>query len=142
MPRQQGYKTPGRAFGKCGIATVKVIRALQKSNRIAVPIRFSDYTGDLNKAYKQWQTRFSGIEHYLIHYMAFCDGMFLDFTARQFDSNAPYPAIYTATQTAAMWRRMIYDGQVWDSDGKQWFVNETSVAPSFRLLFTDYSLSL
>ena len=118
MPTRQGYGTPGRAQARCHSATARVVCALQNNGFNAIPVRFSSYKGSLRRAHRRWK-QFADSKRCLVHYMAYCNGFYIDMTARQFDSTAPYPAIYTEAEVAKQWRGMLREGWLFESIGGQ-----------------------
>ncbi len=91
-----GYETPDKALDKCLAASVGLAIALRKSGVEAYLVRCEDYIGDE-----------SGFHPYLegadTHFLVRVGNTYIDFTARQFFPDAPYPQVLQERDITKLW---------------------------------------
>ncbi|KKL87531.1 hypothetical protein LCGC14_1933800, partial [marine sediment metagenome] len=96
------------AFGRCADVSQDFVDFLRERGIQANRVKTFGYKGTLARADYRWQelrTRRGkkvGKEN-IGHYMVRVGDRYIDWSAKQFDTDAPFPAIYTKEEVASLW---------------------------------------
>lgn len=106
----QDYSTPDKALNQCYTASQKLFNILTKKvsmDNIWV-IECNGWRGDICGMHSWYDKNCVADDKTFLrgnvaHYMVRVGEVFIDFTARQFFKDAPYPTVYTSEDMNAMW---------------------------------------